>query len=809
MATREELLIIARLQDRATLPLKDIRQEMDRLGREITDTTKASTAQRTELRRLGNEYKRTQRDMRETQRRMEDVGRTLSVRLTLPIVATYGAMALAASNLTEQQTRSNVVFQQNAAAVQAWARGASTSMGLSTRAALETSAGFGNFFNQMGIGIDQSTRMSQTLVQLSADIASFNNVQGGAAVVAETFSAAFRGEYDSLQRYVPAINAAMVEQRAMAMGLADANGELSLQAKAMATYDLLLSGAGAAVGDFARTQDNAANRMRIAQAAIEDAAAELGENLLPLVAKGAEIVAFLAQSFGDLPEPVQNALLAIGGIAAVAGPIVYIGSKIVLLRTEMQAATVAGNTWATSMTANAGRVAAGLAGLTFGIGAGLSINANADAHARGALAGLPVIDETNRAAVVARYNELRATYSRLQRQAGRGRGAGGSLLEIGQNLNPFAANEITDAERATHIYGDELDRLLGILDDIDGAMSGSGGISADFGKFGDAARSAAGDLDALNTAADEFRQRWDSMFGGQLGVDQALRGIQTFVEGAYAAFNDPANPMTSGAAQDLALSFFSQVLPDLLEAEVAAGLIADDQASINARAQDYITRVLGLVPGLNDQFGTYVGLLNEAESSFESQQGLLDGVLNRFVIINTILGTIASFNSLNSAVRSGQPWQTQVELQGGQVVGDSPFPLSAHLSNPALGGSTLAAWRAVDSMLPGSRMVTSHVRDFGLGSSDSDHRSGRAVDVIGSNLAMARAMVRKMGGAAEFHGTGPTRHLHVVPPAAGPRQDRHYDLSVQAGPNLADVERVTRRAIRQADTDARRLAERR
>ena len=78
----------------------------------------------------------------------------------------------------------------------------------------------------------------------------------------EAQTAAFRGEYDSLQRFIPTINAANVEQKAMEQTGKENAEQLTASEKAAATYTLMLEGMGAAQGDFARTSDSAANRQR-------------------------------------------------------------------------------------------------------------------------------------------------------------------------------------------------------------------------------------------------------------------------------------------------------------------------------------------------------------------------------------------------------------------------------------------------------------------------------------------------------------------------------------------------------------------
>jgi len=76
---------------------------------------------------------------------------------------------------------------------------------------------------------------------------------------------------------------------------------------------------------------------------------------------------------------------------------------------------------------------------------------------------------------------------------------------------------------------------------------------------------------------------------------------------------------------------------------------------------------------------------------------------------------------------------------------------------------TMARHQAMDGQLTGKRTVTSSWRNFNLGSSNSDHVTGRAYDLVGQNLGKYATMIHANGGFAEFHGNMAERHLHVVP----------------------------------------------
>jgi phage-related protein len=194
----------------------------------------------------------------------------------------------AATDLNETISKSNTVFGDNAKEVEDWAGTSAKSFGQSKEQSLGAAAQFGNMFKQLGIGGKEAAGMSKQMVELASDFASFHNAD--ISDVLEAQSAAFRGEYDSVQRFVPTITAAAVEQKALALGLAGSTKELTAQDKAIATQALLLEGAGDATGDFARTSSGLANQQRIMSAQWADLTASIGTAFIPIATKVVDFV---------------------------------------------------------------------------------------------------------------------------------------------------------------------------------------------------------------------------------------------------------------------------------------------------------------------------------------------------------------------------------------------------------------------------------------------------------------------------------------------------------------------------------------
>lgn len=229
----------------------------------------------------------------------------------------FGDAIQAASNLAEQQSKSNVVFGEAAAQVNAFAESAAKSFGQSERAALEATGTFGNLFVSVGVGQQQAADMSVTLAKLAADLASFNNVP-----IEDVFTAlraGLVGEQEPLRRLGVNLNEATLKAKAMALGLSDGKGVLDANAKAQAAYALILEQTGTAQGDFARTSDSLANQQRILSAEWEESKAQLGEGLIPAAKLAVGVFGDFASIVSKVPAPVLATGAAVGGLTLGVG----------------------------------------------------------------------------------------------------------------------------------------------------------------------------------------------------------------------------------------------------------------------------------------------------------------------------------------------------------------------------------------------------------------------------------------------------------------------------------------------------------
>jgi hypothetical protein len=188
----------------------------------------------------------------------------------------------AASDLAESTSKATVVFEDQADEIIAWSKTSADAFGLSQQAALETAGTFGNLFTAMGIGGEASADMSTELVELAADLASFNNLD--TAEVLEKLRAGIVGEAEPLRTLGVQISAVRTKAKAMELGFKEVDGQFTASQKAIANYQIIMEDTAKAQGDFARTSDGLANQQRILRANLENTAAVVGKELTPVLA---------------------------------------------------------------------------------------------------------------------------------------------------------------------------------------------------------------------------------------------------------------------------------------------------------------------------------------------------------------------------------------------------------------------------------------------------------------------------------------------------------------------------------------------
>jgi hypothetical protein len=282
-------------------------------------------------------FDRAEKKARGFSQSMGGVGRAMAGALSATVVLAGVKKAVdAGSDLNETVNKTGLAFGRNAGQIQAWAANSAKAMGLPKQAALEGASSFGLLFSKIGVGAEQGAQMSKAMVQLAVDLGSVHNADPTQIIEAQT--AAFRGEYDALQRFVPAITAASVQQKAMATTGKDSAKALTDGEKAAATYAIMMEQTTKEQGDFARTADDAANKSKINAARMKDLSANIGTLLLPAVTAA-------VNALGDMAtwaEKNKGAVTALGVAVGIVTGLVVANTVATKIKVAWDTAWAAG-----------------------------------------------------------------------------------------------------------------------------------------------------------------------------------------------------------------------------------------------------------------------------------------------------------------------------------------------------------------------------------------------------------------------------------------------------------------------------------
>lgn len=211
-----------------------------------------------------------------------------------------------AVDFEESLSKANQIFGDAAKGIETAAKSAATEVGLSRAEFLEASSSFGVFGKAAGLTGDELSGFASDLVTLSADVASFNNLRPEQAL--EKLNAGLRGSVEPLQSIGVLMNAAAVETEALNMGLIEQGEELSEGQKILARHSLIMQQLGeqGATGDFKRTSEGLANTQRILHARLKDLGITLGQVLLPIAEKMADVTGRLITKFEGWSPKIQD-----------------------------------------------------------------------------------------------------------------------------------------------------------------------------------------------------------------------------------------------------------------------------------------------------------------------------------------------------------------------------------------------------------------------------------------------------------------------------------------------------------------------
>ena len=214
------------------------------------------------------------------------LGKVLGATMGVAALASFTKGSLdAASALTEVQNVVDVTFPTMSAKMDAWAKGAAESFGLSELMAKQYAGRLGAMAEASGIAEQSAYEMGTSIAELAGDVASFYNI--GQDEAYEKLTSIFTGQVRPLMELGVVMNQTTLDAYAMSHGFGMTTSEMDAAGRAALRYQFVMDALSNTSGDFARTQGSWANQTRLLQLRWESFKATIGQGmiaaLLPVV----------------------------------------------------------------------------------------------------------------------------------------------------------------------------------------------------------------------------------------------------------------------------------------------------------------------------------------------------------------------------------------------------------------------------------------------------------------------------------------------------------------------------------------------
>lgn len=215
------------------------------------------------------------------------------------------------SSLTEVENVIRTTFGNYEKLIQDFSKTSIQDFGMSELTAKQVASRFQAMGTAMGFSQGKMADMSLQLTKLTADMASFYDMEQ--SDVARNLQAVFTGETEPLRKYGLDLTQATLKEWAMKQGIDADISSMTQAEKTMLRYQYVMANTAAAQGDFARTSDTWANQVRILKQSFEQLAAIIGGALINAFKPFVRTLNAVMQKVIAFATTVTNALGSIFG----------------------------------------------------------------------------------------------------------------------------------------------------------------------------------------------------------------------------------------------------------------------------------------------------------------------------------------------------------------------------------------------------------------------------------------------------------------------------------------------------------------
>lgn len=202
--------------------------------------------------------------------------------LSTAAVVSFGKSCLElGSDLSEVQNVVDVTFPNMNAQINNFAKNAIGKFGLSETVAKRMTGTYGSMAKAFGFSEKAAYDMATSLTGLAGDVASFYNLDPSEAYT--KLKSVFSGETETLKDLGVVMTQNALDQYAMANGFGKTTAKMTEQEKVALRLQFVTEQLSAAGGDFARTSDSWANKVRVLSLNFQSLKATLGQGFINIL----------------------------------------------------------------------------------------------------------------------------------------------------------------------------------------------------------------------------------------------------------------------------------------------------------------------------------------------------------------------------------------------------------------------------------------------------------------------------------------------------------------------------------------------
>lgn len=210
------------------------------------------------------------------------VGGVVATAFAVGKVVSFGKECISmGAYVEEMENKFNVVFSNTGKEMDAWADTFSGAIGRSKTEIKTGVSNLGDLLTGYGMAEESAGDLSKKVVELSYDLASFNNVQDADAI--DKMTKGILGEHEGLKSLGIAINDATIQAKMHEMGLEGQFAKLDEVTKAEVRYAIMLDQTKNAQGDAMRSADSYTNKQKALEAQLTTLKENIGKQLLPIM----------------------------------------------------------------------------------------------------------------------------------------------------------------------------------------------------------------------------------------------------------------------------------------------------------------------------------------------------------------------------------------------------------------------------------------------------------------------------------------------------------------------------------------------